>query len=936
MAKEPTSVKPSLTESIYERMRNLNINEGANSHLNNIRAESSSRANAQNYTPKASSATLRATNTKDDEEFLHPRPAPETPRSDQAEVKHERTPSFSSIVRRASSKGLNVLKTRRNSRSGDAKDRPPSSFIPRALARTSVHELEDTSSRQSSVNSQNSGKASKLPRSRGVSEAGSPFITHNKNTAKVVSLKRTPAASSDLREAAKIDGRQSSLPKSTNPFRRSSQLSSDGRQSSLPLSSNPFRRSSRLSSVKVFSDQPSTTKDNPADAILRTASTSTTVKHESFETAVEDTDTPHKSDKENFTPKKYQHLTDEELSPIRNFRFPVVVPNEDINHSPMSRITSVSNVTEAGTVYAEDETGKYRLKPLSISNPKQGPHLRIEASADHLLLNDDKLAEVEAKREAYMHKYSAGSLKRKAEAEKVVPELESLRLPSSGTTRSQENDGTSHSQPSSIKRKLAPPVALEIGTLKHSPTGWPLDVSKIAPFAEVEPPADNDSGKLARKAVSETNLQTAPGTPDRKPTGQDSSSSAYTIRTALNKLPQDLVCPQSAPQPKAQKSLPEFGRPLFPPRTSSIQGSSPVVQTSKGGLRKQTSGLLKSLTNQRAAFRHITHNDDHTHAHPAVATPSRNAFASSPKHMQSYNSSTRHMNAHSDIDSDQPSSPLVVPGSVNASKPKMISKVGSLLHKLSRDGDMVRHSSTRASLKHKPSVASPLTTSATTPDMVNRKDIAQYLGTPEGPLADRPTSMRSPMDLVKRDSLSQAPPAVSTPPSAAQIYHGMVKETSSKRKFPRLGHKHAATHPPTPASSEPKPKSPKSFLTSALEPLEIREATTLAFSLLDRARDTSPGTSPSPITTEEEIAAGSFSHGASQADYVELAKVIVNVVAMARETEKVAEEAKAAAAKAEIEALKTRRAVAELCFTISRMVGEGRRVSRMQVGGDDN
>lgn len=912
------AIKPSLSESIYERMRDLHIHEDANSHLHNIRAESSSKTNAQNFTPKASSASLRKNNQNnndnEDKNFLDPRPVPETPRSEQQDVKQENTPSFSSIVRRVSLKGLNVLKTRRNSKSGD---RPPSSFIPRPLLESSVHELEDTSSRQSSLKTQDSGQAP-TTKIRGVSEAGSPFINHNKNAARVLSLKRTPAASPDLREAARAGTRQVSL----------------------PLPSNLFRRSSRLSSVKVFSESPSNNHHAIAQTDARTASTCTTIKHDPVSPVDEINSNPHKSDKENVTPKKHQHLTAEELSPIRNFKFPIVVPDEDTNQSPMSRITSTSNVTEAGTVYAEDDTGKYRVKPLSVSNPKQGPQLRIEASADHLLLNDQQLAEVEAKRAAYMHKYSAGSLKRKAENKKVVPELESLRLPNDGSMPSPPGN-TTDSQPTSSKRRLAPPVPSDIGALKHSPIGWPLDVSKIAPFAEIEP-SYGESSSTARKTASDSNLQAGPGTPNRQVNdGQESPSSAYTIRTALTKLPLDIEQAQSDPRPKAQKSLPEFGRPLFPPRTSSILDSPTEAQTSKGGLRKQTSGLLKSLTNQRAAFKHVTaQNDGHAHAHPAVVTPSHNAFTSSPKHMQSCNTSTRHVSTHHDVDSDQPSSPLALPGSVTASKPKMMSKVGSLLHKLSRDGDMLRHSSTRASLKHKPSIASPLSTSATTPDMVNRKDIARYMGVTEVPPSNRPTSMRSPMDLVKRDSLSQAAPALSTPPTAAAIYHGMVKETASKRKFPRIGHRHAQTHPPTPASSEPKPSSPKSFVTSALEPVEIREATTLAFSLLDRARDASPGntsssTSPTHIDDEETVG-GSFSHGASQADYVELAKVIVNVVAMARETEKVAEEAKAAAAKAEIEGLKTRRAVAELCFTITRMIGEDRRVNRRQIANEYN
>ena len=113
-------------------------------------------------------------------------------------------------------------------------------------------------------------------------------------------------------------------------------------------------------------------------------------------------------------------------------------------------------------------------------------------------------------------------------------------------------------------------------------------------------------------------------------------------------------------------------------------------------------------------------------------------------------------------------------------------------------------------------------------------------------------------------------------------------------------------------------------MTSALEPLELRDATTLAFALLDRARAAKASGSlrshrRSPATNEQTQQNQTTSSIAQQ-DFVELGKVILGVVSMARDAEKAKEEAKAAAARAEIESVKIRRAVAELCDSLRDLV----------------
>lgn len=164
MVSATTPVKPNLGESVIERMRKLDLNDDPGLHLSNARSTTSiSKAQPQDYTPKTRVIYLHNDNTlaqprhnTEDDKFLDPRPAPETPRA----VKQNGTSTCSTVDRRSSLRGLNILKTRRNSRSSTGRSaaeglpegRPPSSLIPQPSFRISVGNKKDVgSSRKESV-----------------------------------------------------------------------------------------------------------------------------------------------------------------------------------------------------------------------------------------------------------------------------------------------------------------------------------------------------------------------------------------------------------------------------------------------------------------------------------------------------------------------------------------------------------------------------------------------------------------------------------------------------------------------------------------------------------------------------------------------------------------------------------------------------------------
>ncbi|KAK5075567.1 hypothetical protein LTR64_001774 [Lithohypha guttulata] len=961
-AETPTMIKPSLSESLYEGMRNLKVNDDASGQLRSIRTESNNKINAQNFTPKIfhNSSEALKNHPVEDTKFLDPRPAPGTPRVD----KQDRSSTGSSINRRSSHQGLNILKARRKFKSSGQNSQPPS-FIPQPLSTTIVQEMEDTSPSNNDVsNNKTELTESRMSRKRGVSATGSPYSNYVKNSSKVVQLKRACSRISDMKEQVNSndDDKHTDDTKdmATIPDTSVACTLPSERQSSLPLPTRPVVKTSTVDAKTILSTWMRANACETPEQSLKSGSSSTTIRNglasvtkvssETKASTLPSISSRKSSMKENVSPN--HPGDDEDLSPIRTFKFPANTSEVDDNSSQMTRITSASSLSKAGTIYAQDERGRYRLKPLSLADPKHGPRVRIDDSADHLLLSDEQLAHVEAKRAAYMHKIEWAKPRDGHKENEVFPELESLK----GTnTNTQANEGSnpgpaldqqlqSKSSCHSLGKglKLAPPVAENIGILSHSPDGWPLLTSKIAPFAETDASAPASiPPNVIRMSASEAKLESTPGTPLRQHgnNNQTSPSSAYTLRTALNKLPNEAEPATTSLKPKLQKSLPELARPLFPLRTSSKSDSPSALSPLHGGVRRRTSGRLQPFVNQRATFRRVTNksqDDEYTHAHPAVTSAESDTLASPAQHMQSYHASTRHMNAHQDIDSDLPSSPLAVPGTVHSNKPKMMSKFGGLFHKTSREGDLHRSGSIKATHNHKPNIPSPLgeTLSDFSANISRGGNITLFTGLDNIAASKTQNGLLTTMHgtASNDDSTSK------TSHSASAIYHGMVKETSSppsvKRKFPRLtGHKHSATISSA-ASLKPRDMSPQ-FMTSALEPPEIREATTLAFSLLDRARDIRYGTgassTPSPTNTDEDGETVNDGAGVSQADYVELAKVIVSIVAMAREAEKAKEEAKSAAARAEIESVKTRRNVAELCVRVNNLIsggGQGR-------GGDE-
>jgi len=668
------------------------------------------------------------------------------------------------------------------------------------------------------------------------------------------------------------------------------------RSSSLPVSAKKDAQSA-VSAMTMISTwmQPNACEadDNERKA---SNSSSTTIKNEPTSSpilSVTSTPARESSLKENLPPRN--PTSDEELSPVRNFKFPAVVPVKeagDDSRSDATRITSVSSASKTGTIYAQDESGGYRLKPVSRADPKRGPHVRIEESADHLLLGEDQLAEVEAKREAYKRKFSSTMFAGHQSA--VVPELESLQYASSAHAHPEAQaksryNPTREEMKASIKThatRPAPAVPSNIGTLSHSPTGWPLLISKIAPFAEVEPGRESPK----RKSASESNLRGDPGTPVQDgpgPAYESSPASAYTLRTALYNIPRgpDAFTRSDSLRDKptkGRKSLPNIANalgkgPLFPPRTSSK-----VNQSSQpSALRKQTSALLGSYVDQRADFSPKAANghpgdDARRNVTNGTVTPSE------LKHMRTYNTSLRNLNAHQDIkfEKDLPSSPTAITGTVETGKAKMMSTMRGLMHKISKDGTLSRSDSKASVVYHSQGRRG--------------SDAANYKSSP--------LALTSPMSPTSANSQS------------------IEKTASAKAKrtlgLSRLAHGHGiqptttATPPNKRSETSSSPSSTPHFQTSALEPLEIRDATALAFSLLDKARDRSD--------------TGTSLDAQRQAEYVELAKVVVSTVTLAREAEKAMEEAKMAASRAEIECVGMRRAMGDVNCVVRRMMGMSR------------
>ncbi|KAK5942460.1 hypothetical protein PMZ80_005025 [Knufia obscura] len=932
MVSATTPVKPSLGESVIERMRKLDLNDEPIRHLNNARSTTSfSKAQPQNYTPKIHATTHHNGNSTTQKEhyagdakFFDPRPAPETPRA----AKQDRTSTGSTIDRRLSLRGLNILKTRRSSRSSvgkstpedPAEGRPPSSFIPQPSVRISVGDKKDIgSSRKESVK-RKPVTSSSIPRPlRSVTDAGSPYMNTAQASPKVIQLKRAQGQVADILQ--KQNGIAQEHPKyyvrpawGLGPDQACS--SPSPRSSSLPL---PGRNEPRptVSAMTMLSSwmQPDPCEDEDDERKASTSS-STTIKKEPVSSPLSSpvsTPTRKASLKENIPPA--EHNSDEDLSPVRNFKFPAVIPIEeegDDSRSDITRVTSMSSASKAGTIYAQDERGGYRLKPVSKTDPKNGPRVRVEDSADQLLLTDAQLAEVEAKREAYQRKFSAHLMN--GQEKEVIPELASLQYSSNSHAHPERKAEIHESQTNGqttapSKTRLAPPVPANISTLSHSPTGWPLHISKIAPFAEVE--SSHPSPK--RKSASESNLRARPGTPPPLPDGpgpayESSPASAYTLKTALNHIPRADAIPVSVSRTgglrdkmtKPRKSLPNItgARLRFPPRTSSeLDDPSPLHN-----LRKQTSALLSSYVDQRADFspKGETPSDklnghtgagtgpNHVNGHGTVTTtttpPTSSAHRHQLKHIQTYNSSLRNLNTHQNIafQNDLPSSPPAIPGTVQTGKAKMMSTMRGLMHKISREGGLSRSGS-----------GSEMKASVVYHSGGRRGSDAAAAGEyKSSPLALRSPDGASALQTRGGDASGNG----NDNDMGSSIEKSLPTKAKRTLGLSRLAHGHGMNTNPNTHSTKhdgDDTDSTSPFLTSVLEPLEIRSATALAFSLLDRARDTNANANNN-----------NSGSGNGQAEYVELAKVIVATVTLARDAEKAMEEAKQAAARAEMKWLR--------------------------------
>lgn len=838
--------KSSLGESVIERMRKLKLDANENGQHDEVGAECSSKSqNTLKIGFGLKNGHTNASATPPASSFLNPRPAPETPLA-----KQERLSSGSSINRRVSIQGLVVSKV--HAGLGTTEDQSRSTSV-------------GSQNRPTSVGAPNSFySVSSIPRPlRNVSAAGSPNIDPGHCSPTVLQLKRVRGQIGDRVQytSALEHVGQTITPLSKAHNGPADQTSIGLRQSSLPLPERLMRHTQNNTNIRQ-SDEPL--------AVKQECSPEPEVKLERFSQE---------------SLKTIKHEFDDD-SPMRTFKFPEA-PTEDVNNdngSVVTRSCSISSAT-SGTIYAYDQFGSFRLKPVSVSNPKHGPRVRIEDSADHLLLDDESLNKCNAKREAYEKRYRTVV---NTNADKDLPEFAGLCTvsePSKGenTKVGRQNDCVDSKTPpvgtttndknlfgSPGAKRLAPSIPVNIPLLSHSPTGWPLLVSKIAPFAEISPEEQSPKSIGKRISASESNLRSASATPAVTPikgtqiSGEQSPASAYTLRTALSKGPCGSLVK------KSRRSFPSItaARPLFPPRSSSkIRANDSSSTKSITSLRKQTSDLLKSSGNQRAELKSSPSGHKYSDNNTATQTQqqvqvTRVATSSPTRHMQSYNDSVRYMNAHEDVDSNLPSSPVAIPDTVHMGKGVMLNIKG-LFHKHS--SDKILKSDSNGSLH------------------LSRRASARNVSE-----AFKPSPLRSTFDPSTPDTGNGKKPAVNS---------------SIKRKFPRLHRDKIECHTsPDHSTTDRQPSSPQPFVTSALEPLEIRDATALAFTLLDKARD---GASPG-----------------MQHDYVELAKLLVTTVTLSREAEKAMEEARQAAARAEMETVKTRQSVAEVTEKVREVLAK--------------
>lgn len=818
MSDQRQPITPSLGESVIERMHKLNIEEDKKSQL--PRMTTHSKANAQDYTPRPDSipsyeALRTSSSDEENNEHLNPRRAPIAPHKTPS-----RTQSVSKIGRRTSLKALNVLKVRKAVSKADIVTPQQSQ---RKMQRNSINERPQSVSKGASTPSsiprptRSTGKRTSA--SAELSPTSPKLVTLKRAQGQITDLMNVNKASNDVKEAQSDD-----MKGSTQSRPRSSIYVDDEAEETR-------RPSTRQSDATVFSSWAMRDPDSPDKKSSNGSDSSATTIH--YELHASPIDTPRKSShKEIVQFKNEDDEEDEGLSPIKNFKFPAS-PEKGDDQSTLTRTTSFSSVSKAGTVYAEDENGPYRLKPISNANPKNGPQVRIDHSADKLFLTDEGLADVVAKREVYEKK--TRSIRVSSEEK---PELASLRLVNEDTApalkMSAENSSIpptwlhkAHDSASRLNDRLAPSVPSDIPNLTHSPTGWPLYVSKIAPFAEI----DQTSPK--RKSLSESDLK-VPSTPqhNRLSVVDEAPASAYTIRTALAQL--DRENNEVNPSSKVRKSLPDIPPSetiVLPIRTNPKEHPAVKRQSSSkhvNGLRKQTSDILKSYVSQRA------------HAKPT--TPSA-------QFMHSYNSSSRYNSR--DSSPNLPSSPPISSGTVPSGKAKMMNHVKELFHKTSREVGLT-HKSSRSSAFHSSRKSSPLV------------------------------------------------PSPSTSEVKAQQKVNISRIASIRQKTQRM---------------QEAPKADEPFMTSALEPAEIRDATALAFKLLDKARASDLRRDGKQHNVDEVRIAEK-----QREEYVELARGIVAIVTLARDAEKAMEEAKAAAAKAEIEVVRCRENVGDVCGIVEKML----------------
>ena len=938
MVSAPLPLQSSPGENVIEHMRKLDLDNENSIKLSNAPSTASlSKAQPQNYTPKINATYVARENSRapnddkaTDSKFLDPRPAPETPRA----AKQDRTSVFSSINRTSSLPGLIILKTRRNSKpimgrsTADslAQDQPLNSSIPKPSFITSVDSIKDFgSSRRGSIR-RKPLPGSALPRPlRSVTDTGSPRMTSSQSSPKVIHLKRAQGQVADLWQ--KQNGAPQKSPKfeletdSATPFSNEDPPKCDfypagglslgstcavqtPRSSSLPIPAKgepePVVSATTMMSTWM---QPSICDDKEGERKISISSSTTIKKEPASSPSLSCLRTPVRGTSFRETVPSNNHDSDEDLSPVRNFKFPAAIPAEeevDDSRSDVTQVTSMSSTSKAGTIYARDELGGYRLKPVSKTNPKNGPHVRIQDSADHLLLSDDQLAQVEAKRAAYQRKFSHNVVNKNAVG--IVPELQSLRYASNGYAHPKSTNDEQHKMDGQVEvsskkhsARLAPPVTASIGALSHSLTGWPILMSKIAPFAEVDSP-QSDSSSAKRRSASESDLcgplgmtvQDGPG-----PAYNTSPASAYTLRTALHNGPEgpptvsrtgsarDKVSKSRSSLPNIANALSNRNRTIFPPRMSSKASEISPLH----GLRKQTSALMGSYVDQRADFSRpkapIGHANGNTQ-HNITRTPT--SPTSQLKHIQTYNTSLRHLNAHQNLqfENDLPSSPIAIPGTVPTGKAKMMSTMRGLMHKISKEGGMIQ-SDSKASIVYNSSAR-------------RGSDTDKYKSSP----------------LVLR-SLDEPEPSTVSSANSNGVDKATNVHANAKAKrtlgLSRLAHGHSIktashAHPASKSSMNDEVSAPPPpFMTSALEPLEIRDATALAFSLLDKARD------------------GNGNGNAQKAEYVELARALVSIVTLARDAEKSMEEAKSAATRAEMECVRTRQAIVGVSEVVRKVVG---------------